>query len=161
MDFVCNQVETGNVVCTPLWRTRSNLGETWFCVMTDGGERVRVFPHEDDSDLPGSPTVLYSTRVISPKPRSLQPTPAQILLTALMEKVGVWRVCASTTADRTSKNHEKGDVYEKDRTLGHLWYRKWYTEELLPAIKTKMPWWQGKHIVVQQDGATPPNGKGY
>ncbi|CAM9283546.1 unnamed protein product, partial [Choristocarpus tenellus] len=39
-------------------------------------------------------------------------------------------------------------------------YRKWYTEELLPAIKTKMPWLQGKHVVVQQDGAIPRRGKG-
>ncbi|CAM9725014.1 unnamed protein product, partial [Choristocarpus tenellus] len=75
-------------------------------------------------------------------------------------KLGVWRVCAPKTADRTSKNHEKGNVYEQDCTLDHVWYSKSYTEELLPAIKTKMPWLQGKQVVIQQDGATPHMGKG-
>ncbi|CAM9982283.1 unnamed protein product [Choristocarpus tenellus] len=75
-------------------------------------------------------------------------------------KLGVWHLCAPETADRTSKNHKKGDVREQDLTSDHLWYRKWYTEELLPAIKTKMPWLQEKHIVVQQGGATPHRGKG-
>ncbi|CAM9623151.1 unnamed protein product [Choristocarpus tenellus] len=63
-------------------------------------------------------------------------------------------------AGRTSKNHKKGDVYEQDCTLDHLWYREWYTDELLPAVKTMMPWLQGKHVVVQQDSATPHTGKG-
>ncbi|CAM9807061.1 unnamed protein product [Choristocarpus tenellus] len=33
-------------------------------------------------------------------------------------------------------------------------------EEILAAIKTKIPWLQGKHVVVQQDGASPHMGKG-
>ncbi|CAM9174044.1 unnamed protein product [Choristocarpus tenellus] len=76
-------------------------------------------------------------------------------------KLGVWHVCAPKTADRTSKNHKKGDVYEQDCTLDNLWCRKWCKEELLPVIKTKMPWFQGKHVVVQQDSANHPHtGKG-
>ncbi|CAM9970472.1 unnamed protein product [Choristocarpus tenellus] len=75
-------------------------------------------------------------------------------------KVDVWCVCAPKTADKTSKNHKKGDVYEQDCTLDHLWYRKWYTEELLPPIKTKVPWLQGKYVAIHQDGATPHTGKG-
>ncbi|CAM9835454.1 unnamed protein product [Choristocarpus tenellus] len=75
-------------------------------------------------------------------------------------KLGVWHVCAPIAADRTSENYKKGDVCDQDRTLDHLWYREWYTEELLPAIKTKMPWLQGKHVVVQQDGTNLHTGKG-
>ncbi|CAM9768275.1 unnamed protein product [Choristocarpus tenellus] len=40
-------------------------------------------------------------------------------------KLGVWRVCAPKTADRISKNHKEGDLYEQDCTLDHLWHRKW------------------------------------
>ncbi|CAM9740571.1 unnamed protein product [Choristocarpus tenellus] len=133
-----------------------HVGETWFYVMADG-ERGRVFLHEDNNDLPGSPTVQHKSHI-----------PQTIIIVANARpdsahsfdgKLGAWRVCAPKTADRTSKDHKRGDVYEQDYTLDDLWCRKWYTEELLLAIKTKMPWLQVKHVV-QQDGATPHTGKG-
>ncbi|CAM9963062.1 unnamed protein product [Choristocarpus tenellus] len=134
-----------------------HVDETWFYVMADG-ERVRLFPHEDDSDLPGSPTVQHKSHI--PKTMIIAANTRPDLTHSLDGKLGVWRMCAPKAADRTSKNHTKGDVYEHDCTLDHLWYRKCYTEELLPVIKIKMPWLQGKHVVVQQDGATRHTGKG-
>ncbi|CAM9477904.1 unnamed protein product, partial [Choristocarpus tenellus] len=50
-----------NVVCTPPWGTRS-MDETWFYVIADR-ERVGVFPHEDDGDLAGSPTLQYKSHI--------------------------------------------------------------------------------------------------
>ncbi|CAN0537545.1 unnamed protein product, partial [Laminaria digitata] len=38
------------------------------------------------------------------------------------------------------------------------WYKTWYIDVLLPAIKLKMPWLRSR--VVQQDGASPHTGKG-
>ncbi|CAM9480170.1 unnamed protein product [Choristocarpus tenellus] len=122
------------------------------------GERVRVCPHGDDSDLPGSRTAQHKNHV--PKIMIIAVNTCPNSAHSFDGKLGIWRVCEPKTADRTSKNRKKGDVYEQDCTLDHLWYMRWYTEELLPAIKTKMLWLQGKHIVVQQDGATSHMGKG-
>ncbi|CAM9998629.1 unnamed protein product [Choristocarpus tenellus] len=133
------------------------VDETWFYVMVDG-ERVGVFPHEDDSYFPGSPTVQHKSHI--PKSMIISANARLDSANRFDGKLGVWCVCAPKTADRTSNNHKKGNVYEQDCTLDHLWYRSWYTEELLPAIKNKMPWLQGKHVVIQQDGATPHVGKG-
>ncbi|CAM9998022.1 unnamed protein product [Choristocarpus tenellus] len=63
--FVCDQVNRKRCVYASMANT-IHVAETWFYVMADG-ERFRVFPHEDDSDLPGSPTVQHKRRVISPK----------------------------------------------------------------------------------------------
>ncbi|CAN0046543.1 unnamed protein product, partial [Choristocarpus tenellus] len=134
-----------------------HVDETWFYVMADR-ERVRVFPHEDDSDLPGSSTVQHKSHI--PKTMIIAGNACPDSAHSFDGKVGVWRVYAPKTEDRTSNNHKKGDVYEQECTLDHLWCKKWHTEELLPAIKTRMPWLQGKRVVVQQDGAIPHTGKG-
>ncbi|CAM9450151.1 unnamed protein product [Choristocarpus tenellus] len=107
-----------------------HVAETWFCVMADG-ERFRVFPHEGDSDLPGPPTVQHKSRIS--KTMIIATNAHPVSAHRFDRKLGVWRVCEPKTVVRT---------------------------ELLPTIKTKMPWLQGKHVVIQQDGATPHTGKG-
>ncbi|CAM9593327.1 unnamed protein product [Choristocarpus tenellus] len=63
MDFVCDQVDWKRSVYASMANMiRVYVNETWFYVMADG-ERVRVFPHEDDSDLPGSPTVRHKSHI--------------------------------------------------------------------------------------------------
>ncbi|CAM9849999.1 unnamed protein product, partial [Choristocarpus tenellus] len=136
MDFVCDQVAWKGCVYASMANT-IHVGETWFYVINDG-KRVRTFPHGDDSDLPRPPTVqdkshIHKTMIIAVA--NAPPDSAH----SFDGKLDVWRVCAPKAADRTSKNHKKGDLHEQDCTIDHLWYRKWYTEELLPAIKTKMP----------------------
>ncbi|CAN0032365.1 unnamed protein product, partial [Choristocarpus tenellus] len=156
IDFVCDQVDRKGGAYASVANT-IYVDETWFYVMADG-VRVRVFLYEDDSDLPGSPTVQHKSHI--PKTMIIAANAHSDSAHSFDGKLGVWHMCAPKTADRTSKNHKKGDVYEQDCTLDHLWYKKWYTEELLPAIKTKMPWLQGKHVFVQQGSATPHMGKG-
>ena len=63
------------------------------------------------------------------------------------------------TAQRSSKRRTEGDEYEFDCTIDAEWYKDWYIEKLVPAIKTKMLWLRSKRVVVQQDGATPHTGK--
>ncbi|CAM9140589.1 unnamed protein product [Choristocarpus tenellus] len=74
--------------------------------MADGVRvRVRVFPYEDDGDLPGSPPVHYKSHI--PKAMIIA---ANALsgsaqgLDGFDGKLGVWCVFAPITADRTSKN---------------------------------------------------------
>ena len=74
-------------------------------------------------------------------------------------KIGIWRICVMKTAQRSSKRRKEGDEYEFDCTIDVEWYKDWYIEKLLPAIKTKMPWLRSKRVVVQQDGVTPHAGK--
>ena len=74
-------------------------------------------------------------------------------------KIGIWRICVMQTAQRSSKRRKEGNEYEFDYTIDAEWYKDWYIEKLLPAIKTKMPRLRSKRVVVQQDGATPHTGE--
>ena len=53
---------------------------------------------------------------------------------------------------------DEGEEYEFDCTIDAEWYKDWYIDQLLPAVK-KMPWLRSKRAVVQQDGASPHTGK--
>ena len=59
------------------------------------------------------------------------------------------------TAERSSKRKKRGEEYEFDCTIDAEWYKDWYIDQLLPAVKKKMPWLRSKRVVVQQDGAIP------
>ncbi|CAM9741400.1 unnamed protein product, partial [Sphacelaria rigidula] len=74
-------------------------------------------------------------------------------------KIGIWRICVLKTAKRSSKRRKRGEEYEFDCTIDAEWYKTWYIDELLPAIKLKMPWLRSKRVIVQQDGASPHTGK--
>ena len=63
------------------------------------------------------------------------------------------------TAERSSKRKKRGEEYEFDCTIDAEWYKDWYIDQLLPAVKKKMPWLRSKRVVVQQDGASPHTGK--
>ena len=75
-------------------------------------------------------------------------------------KLGCWRISEPYTAKRDSKNHEKGDVYEKDVTMNAERYVKLMTEKVLPAIAAKYRTLGVKKVIVQHDGAPPHVGKG-
>ena len=64
------------------------------------------------------------------------------------------------TAERSSKKRKRGEEYEFDCTIDADWCKDWYIDELLPAIKKKMPWQRSKRVVAQQDGASPHTGEG-
>ena len=71
--------------------------------------------------------------------------------------IGIWRVCVLKEAQFTTARRTKGEGYEYDMTIDHVWYENWYTETLLPTVKQKMPWLRHEDVTVQQDGATPPH----
>ena len=73
-------------------------------------------------------------------------------------KIGIWRVCVLKEAQRTTARRTKGEEYEYDVTIDHVWHQNWYTETLLPTIKQKMTWLRHEDVTVQEDGATPHTG---
>ncbi|CAM9284918.1 unnamed protein product [Choristocarpus tenellus] len=89
MHFVCDQADQKRGVYTSMANT-IHMDETWFYVMADG-ERVRVFPHEDDSNLPGFPTVQHKSHV--PKTMIIAVNAHPDSAHGFDGKLGVWRVC--------------------------------------------------------------------
>ncbi|CAM9716335.1 unnamed protein product [Sphacelaria rigidula] len=63
------------------------------------------------------------------------------------------------TAERSSRRRKRGEEYEFDCTIDAEWYKEWYIDQLLPAIKEKMLWQYSKRVVEQQNGASPHTGK--
>ncbi|CAM9281815.1 unnamed protein product [Choristocarpus tenellus] len=116
MDLACDQVDWKRGVYASMANT-IHATETWFYMVADG-ERVRIFPHEDDSNLPGSPAVQHKSHI--PKTMIIAANAHPGSAHSFDGKLGVWRVCAPKTAERTSKNHKKGDVYEQDCTLDQV-----------------------------------------
>ncbi|CAM9362117.1 unnamed protein product, partial [Laminaria digitata] len=152
IDFICDQVDEttgefldqGNVV---------HLDESWFILLRNK-ENIRILHGEV---IPGSPRVQQKSHL--PKimiiVANARPDPAH----NFDGKIGIWRICVLKTAERSSKRRKRGEEYEVDCTIDAEWYKTWYIEELLPAIKLKMPWQRSKRVVVQQDGASPHTGK--
>ena len=72
-------------------------------------------------------------------------------------KVGLWRVVEEVVAKRKSKNHEKGETYEKDCTMDCDKFFEIMTTKVFPAIRTQLSW--APRVVVQVDNAPPHAGK--
>lgn len=152
IDFICDQVDEttgefldqGNVI---------HLDESWFFLLRDK-EKVRIFPGEE---IPGAPRVQHKSHLpkIMVIVANARPDPSH----DFDGKIGIWRICVMKTAERSSKGRKRGEEYEFDCTIDAEWYKTWYIDELLPAIKRKMPWQRSKRVVVQQDGASPHTGK--
>ncbi|CAM9775970.1 unnamed protein product [Choristocarpus tenellus] len=100
-----------------------HVDETWFYLMTDE-ERDRVFPHEDDSDLPGSPTVQHKSHI--PQTTIIAAYAPPDSAHSFDGKLGVSCVCVPKTAGRTRKNHKKGDAYEQG-----LYFRPFVVQEMV------------------------------
>lgn len=74
-------------------------------------------------------------------------------------KIGCWRVSKPHTAQRDSKYHQKGDIYEKDVTMNSDRYVEFMTEKVLPAISAAFEGTGVPFVTVQHDGAGPHVGK--
>ena len=75
-------------------------------------------------------------------------------------KLGCWRVAETTTASRSSKNHARGEEYEKDCTMTSEFYYTLMTTKVMPTISAKFASLGVPKVVVQHDGASPHTGKG-
>ncbi|CAM9813318.1 unnamed protein product, partial [Pylaiella littoralis] len=152
IDCICDQVDEttgsfldqGNVI---------HLDESWLFLLKDK-ENIRIFPGES---IPGFPRVQHKIHI--PKimiiVANARPDPSH----DFDGKIGIWRICVVKTDQRTTAKRKRGDQYDFVCTIDAEWYKDWYIDQLLSAIKKKMPWLRSKRVVVQQDGATPHTGK--
>ncbi len=92
------------------------------------------------------PMVMFVSAVARPRPRY-----------GFSGKVGLWRVAVPYTAKKSSKNHQVGETYMKDKTMDHALFRSIVTRKVYPAIRKKMHWAKSVHL--QVDGASPHTGK--
>ena len=71
-------------------------------------------------------------------------------------RVTMERVAVPYTAKKGSKNHEKGDIYDKDCTFNSKFFRDVMVDKIFPAIVAAFPWCD--YVKVQFDNATPHKG---
>ena len=74
-------------------------------------------------------------------------------------KIGIWRCSEPVEAKQNSKNHAKGDIYEKDVTVNAERYVDMMIETVLPAISDAYRPLGVSQVIVQHDGAPPHVGK--
>jgi hypothetical protein len=73
-------------------------------------------------------------------------------------KIGMWRVATKYMAKKKSKNHEKGEKYDKDVTMTAEIFYEIMTTNVIPAAVEKMQGFANT-ITFQMDGAKPHTGK--
>lgn len=71
--------------------------------------------------------------------------------------IGIWRIQKHVEAQRSSKNHNKGDTYKVDCVITADNFYDQMTNEIMPAICNKMQWCQ--NVIIQMDNARPHVGK--
>ena len=62
-----------------------------------------------------------------------------------------------SSAKNKSKNHNRGDVYDKDVNMNAAYFYEAIKVRLFPVLKARFPW--AKRIIVQCDNAPPHVGK--
>ncbi|ETV73921.1 hypothetical protein H257_11246 [Aphanomyces astaci] len=73
-------------------------------------------------------------------------------------KIGIWPFVVQLPAQRNSKNRAKGTMLTVPQSVTSDVYRAIILENVVPAIKAKMPWRdQAGTIVLHQDNASPQN----
>lgn len=68
-------------------------------------------------------------------------------------RVTMERVAVPYTAKKSSKNHEKGDIYDKDCSFTAKFFRATMVDKIFPAIVAAFPWCE--FVKVQIDNASP------
>ncbi|CAN0011252.1 unnamed protein product [Discosporangium mesarthrocarpum] len=74
--------------------------------------------------------------------------------------IGIWPIVDVVMTQRASKSRPKGDPGLRPATVDWEKYKKVMIDEVIPAIKAKMPRPPGHTIFVQQAGAKPRVKKG-
>jgi hypothetical protein len=132
------------------WRGNFEVDEKWFYAYCTG-QKCKVPPGHKRPKKPLQskrhiPKVMYLAATALPRPDK-----------GFDGKIGLFRVCETVTAKRTSKYHQKGDEYEKDVTMTAEKYLKMLTEQVFPAARRKMK--SARNLRCQQDGAAAHTGK--
>ena len=68
-------------------------------------------------------------------------------------KIACERVCVDKQAMKGSKNHAKGDEYEKDVSMTAAQYEAMMTKKIFPAVVKAFKHTGVREVRVQQDGA--------
>ncbi|CAN0510425.1 unnamed protein product, partial [Discosporangium mesarthrocarpum] len=134
-----------------------HVDEKWFYVMKDG-MGVYLHPQEDAPKPPRAQNKRFITTVMFlvavARPRMISDG------VWFDGKIGIWPIVDTLAAIRSSKNRKKGTMMLKPATLNAERYKELMVDEVIPAIKARMPRLPGHTIFVQQDGAKPHTGRG-
>jgi len=129
------------------------VDESWFYLHKTKGY-VRLFPGDEMPDpvkvqhKSHIPKVMFLAAVARPDPDH-----------NFNGKIMLRRVCEDRIAERTSRNHNRGDIYQHDCTITADLYRTFMCE-IIAEVKNKMPWLREEVVIIQQDGASPHVGRG-
>jgi len=132
------------------WDNWVDLDEKWFYLWVNKGTLKLPPGYEQVKKCPQSrahiPKVMFLSAIAKPDPaRNFD------------GNIGIWRVYEPYAAKKTSKNYQKGQVYDKDVYMDAPKFRKMCTQKVFKAIREKMPW--ADKVTVQMDGASPHTGK--
>jgi len=129
------------------------VDESWFYLHKTRGY-VRLFPGDE---MPEPVKVQHKSHI--PKIMFLAAVARPNPVHNFNGKILLQRVCEERIAERTSYNHNRGDIYQHDCTITAELYRH-YMIDIIAEVKVKMPWLRNQKIIIQQDGASPHVGRG-
>jgi len=124
------------------------IDESWIYLYQDR-EKIRLFPGEE---RPPAVAVQHKSHI-----------PKLMFLTAIARpreehgfdgKVSIYRVSQRKVAQRNSRNHQRGEVYQADCTINSEIYLD-LMKKVIDDVKVKMQWLRNTTIKLQQDGASP------
>ncbi|CAM9604518.1 unnamed protein product [Choristocarpus tenellus] len=121
----------------------------WFYLIRKR-EMVNMFPGEEKVGLTKVqlkshiPKIMFISAILHPDPSH-----------NFDGKIGIWQVCSTKEAQRTTVQYTKGEEYEVSITVDTEWYLEWYTEQMLAVIKEKVLWLESGGAFIQQDSVTP------
>jgi hypothetical protein len=132
------------------WLAWVDVDEKWFYTIKLHGRRKRApgqkLPPRFCKSKTNIPKVMFLSAVARPRP-------------GFDGKLGIWRVAAPKTAQKKSKNHERGTVYDVDVTMTAERYFELMTTTVFKAIAKGFRGTGVTCVIVQQDGAKPHTGK--
>jgi len=124
-----------------------HLDESWFYLINNKTLR-RVSPRDDEY---AHKTVRHKSHI-----------PKVMIITAVARpdpdrnfdgKIGFWRFSEDYIVQRTTKNHTRGEIIQKDVSVTHETYKAMMIDNIIPAVKEKMSFYKGSRIYIQHDGA--------
>jgi len=137
-------------------RLELHVDEKWFYVVKIK-KRVRII---DGCIDPTPENIIHKSHI--PKVMFLSvigvPDPAH----GFDGKVGIFVFGEYRAARRSSRNRAAGTMEFKDIPITAEAYRNIFQgpDGVIEAVKTKMPWARGQHILIRHDGAKPHTGHG-
>lgn len=131
------------------WDTYVDIDEKWFELYSFNHERYREnSPRTKLSVISKAniPKIMVITAVAKPNSEN-----------NFNGLIGIWRIQTDHEAQRSSKNHTKGDVYKVDCTMTSAIFYELMYNEVMPIVSNKMNWC--KNVFIQMDNARPHVGK--